>query len=83
MARALINDPALVLADEPTGNLDSQTSDELYRLIFELAETTGVSFLIATHNMDLAQRAHRCLRIRDGLLAKEEEPETETESEEA
>lgn len=72
VARALINNPKLVLADEPTGNLDTQTSEELYQLIFELAEKTGVTFLIATHNMDLAQKAHRSFRIRDGLLVGEE-----------
>ena len=71
VARALINQPKLVLADEPTGNLDTQTSEELYELIFELAETTGVSFLIATHNLELAQKAHRSFRIKDGLLVGE------------
>lgn len=69
VARALINEPRVILADEPTGNLDTANSLELYRLIFDLAHSTGVSFLIATHNEDLASKADRICRIRDGLLA--------------
>lgn len=68
VARALINKPRLILADEPTGNLDTHNSEELYRLIFDLAATTGVSFLIATHNLDLAGKADRTIRIQDGLI---------------
>ena len=73
MARALINRPRLILADEPTGNLDSRTSDELYRVIFDLAHTTGVTFLIATHNLGLAARAHRTCHIEDGVIVKQEQ----------
>ena len=69
VARALINEPRVILADEPTGNLDTANSLELYKLIFNLAHSTGVSFLIATHNEDLASKADRICRIRDGLLA--------------
>ncbi len=68
VARALINGPKLILADEPTGNLDTQNSDDLYRLIFDLAHSTGVGFLIATHNMALADRADRTVRIQDGYI---------------
>jgi lipoprotein-releasing system ATP-binding protein len=68
VARALINEPRLILADEPTGNLDSQNSEELYRILFDLARTTGVTFLIATHNLQLAQKTDRTLHIEDGLL---------------
>ncbi|MEO0473738.1 MAG: ABC transporter ATP-binding protein [Bacteroidota bacterium] len=68
MARALINGPKLILADEPTGNLDTRNSKELYNLIYELAQTTGVAFLIATHNPTLAGEANRVMEIEDGLM---------------
>jgi lipoprotein-releasing system ATP-binding protein len=68
VARALINNPRFILADEPTGNLDSANSDRLYALFVELARDLGVGFLITTHNEQLAQAAHRCLRMRDGLI---------------
>ncbi|MEL6131791.1 MAG: ABC transporter ATP-binding protein [Bacteroidota bacterium] len=68
VARSLINQPQLILADEPTGNLDTQNSTALYELLFSLAKETGVSFLIATHNMALAQNADRVCRIQDGLM---------------
>lgn len=68
VARALINEPDLILADEPTGNLDSKNSELMYDLLYELAITTGVSFLIATHNETLAQKSHRVLHIKDGLM---------------
>lgn len=68
MARALINQPDLILADEPTGNLDSANSNAMYELIHELSQDTGVAFLIATHNLELAGKADRVLTIKDGLL---------------
>ncbi len=68
IARALMNQPKLILADEPTGNLDTHTSQELYRLIFELAQKTGVGFLIVTHNQELAAKADRQYHIKDGLM---------------
>lgn len=68
VARALINNPRFILADEPTGNLDSANSDRLYALFVDLARDLGVGFLITTHNEQLAQAAHRCLRMRDGLI---------------
>lgn len=68
VARALINDPSIVLADEPSGNLDSQTSDELHQLFFELRKEFGQTFVIATHNDDFASMADRKLRITDGLI---------------
>lgn len=68
VARALINEPKLVLADEPTGNLDSKNSDELYSLFRQLTQEFGTSFLIATHDKQLAQSADRKLEIIDGVI---------------
>lgn len=69
VARALITDPALLVADEPTGNLDSETGDALVQLFLDLRERRGTSILLATHNPAVAGQADRILTIRDGLLA--------------
>lgn len=68
VARALINKPAVVFADEPTGNLDTKTAQELHRLFFDLRDRFHHTFLIVTHNEELASLSDRCLRIRDGRL---------------
>jgi lipoprotein-releasing system ATP-binding protein len=68
IARALANEPKLILADEPTGNLDPHTSDHVFEALIHLIHTTGVAALIATHNMDLARRMDRVLRLEDGIL---------------
>jgi lipoprotein-releasing system ATP-binding protein len=68
IARALANAPKLLLADEPTGNLDPGTSALVFRELLGLIEHTGVAALIATHNMDLARGMHRILRLENGLL---------------
>ncbi|HWE18830.1 MAG TPA: ABC transporter ATP-binding protein [Hyphomicrobiaceae bacterium] len=68
IARALANAPKLLLADEPTGNLDPSTSALVFRELLSLIEHTGVAALIATHNMDLARGMHRILRLENGLL---------------
>jgi len=68
LARALQNNPPLVLADEPTGNLDRATAQELQDLIFELAAEQNLSFLIATHDQAFAQRCGRILRLKDGRV---------------
>jgi lipoprotein-releasing system ATP-binding protein len=68
ICRALANTPKLLLADEPTGNLDPSTSALVFRELISLIEHTGVSALIATHNMDLARNMHRILRLEDGIL---------------
>lgn len=73
VARALVNAPRLILADEPTGNLDSQNSENLYQMFVQLARELEVSLLITTHNEQLAAAADRCLRIRDGLILPESE----------
>jgi lipoprotein-releasing system ATP-binding protein len=66
--RALANGPALLLGDEPTGNLDPDTSDTVFANLMELVRATGLSALIATHNMALAARMDRVLRLEDGAV---------------
>jgi lipoprotein-releasing system ATP-binding protein len=70
VARALANAPALLLADEPTGNLDHHTSDEVFALLSDLVRASGVGALIATHNLELAHRLDRVLTITDGMLSE-------------
>ena len=70
VARALMNDPALILADEPSGNLDEENGHNLHKLIVKLCEEKGLTFIIATHNPDLTKRAHRVLRLSDGKLSR-------------
>jgi len=65
IARALVNDPVLLLADEPTGNLDPDTSETVFTLLTQSARERGLTALIATHNIDLAQKTDRVLTIRD------------------
>jgi lipoprotein-releasing system ATP-binding protein len=68
LARALVNQPAVILADEPTGNLDARTASELMDLVQRLNREQGVTFLIATHNPELVDRASRVLRLANGTL---------------
>jgi lipoprotein-releasing system ATP-binding protein len=70
ISRALANRPRLLLADEPTGNLDPKTSEHVFTELVGLIERTGVAALIATHNMDLARRMHRILRLEGGRLVE-------------
>ena len=68
VARALINKPSLILADEPTGNLDSKTADQVYQLMLELNQELNVSFLVVTHDHELAARMGKVLHMEDGLI---------------
>ena len=66
IARALLNQPEIIFCDEPTGNLDSQTSETIHKLILELNQEMGATFVLVTHDEELARHAHRQLRMRDG-----------------
>lgn len=68
VARSLINNPSVVLADEPSGNLDSESADNLHHLFFKLREEFGQTFVIVTHNQDLANMADRKLTMVDGVI---------------
>ena len=70
IARALANDPRLILADEPTGNLDPKTAEHVFDALLHLIHTTGVAAFIATHNLELAARMDRVLRVENGLLVE-------------
>ncbi|WP_022726891.1 ABC transporter ATP-binding protein [Fodinicurvata sediminis] len=70
LARAIINRPSLVLADEPTGNLDPETADSVFDLLQKLVRGTGVAAMIATHNLELARSMDRILLVEDGQLVE-------------
>jgi putative ABC transport system ATP-binding protein len=71
IARALINDPGLLLADEPTGNLDSRTGAEIVELLLALRDRTGTTILVATHDVVVASRCDRIARLHDGRIVEE------------
>ncbi len=71
VARALINEPAVLLADEPSGNLDSKNKNELHSLFFDLREKFNQTIIIVTHDLDLAKMADRCLTMHDGKIVDE------------
>jgi ABC-type lipoprotein export system ATPase subunit len=68
IARALVNHPPLLLADEPTGNLDSKTSAEVLEMFQQLNEQDGITILLVTHDAEVARHARRVIRIKDGLV---------------
>ena len=74
VARALINDPRLVLADEPTGNLDTETSDQVFDLMLERNATRATAFLIVTHDVALARRCNRIIELVDGRIVYDGSP---------
>ena len=72
VARALVNDPSIIFADEPSGNLDSESADNLHKLFFELRDEFGQTFVIVTHNEQLADMADRKLTMVDGLIVNKQ-----------
>ena len=78
IARALVTDPAIVIMDEPTGNLDAQNSQLVLQLIRELQEQTGTTFVIATHDLSVAASAARVIRLLDGRVVADERETTST-----
>ena len=68
IARALINSPSLILMDEPTGNLDTQNSVEVYKLIHELRDERKQTFVIVTHNQEFAKQSDRVVEMKDGVV---------------
>ncbi|MGR3809474.1 ABC transporter ATP-binding protein [Jiulongibacter sp. NS-SX5] len=71
VARALVNQPKIIFADEPTGNLDTKNADELHQLFFDIRDRFNCSFVIVTHNKELAKLADRTISLKDGLLDKD------------
>ncbi len=71
VARALVNNPSVILADEPSGNLDSENKNELHKLFFKLRDTFGQTIIIVTHDRQLAGMSDRILQIKDGLILSE------------
>lgn len=74
VARALVNSPSVILADEPSGSLDSQNKQELHQLFFDLRDKYGQTFVIVTHDEELAAITDRTIKMKDGRLVPEEEP---------
>ncbi|MGY8702613.1 MAG: ABC transporter ATP-binding protein [Candidatus Poseidoniales archaeon] len=77
IARAFVHKPAVILGDEPTGNLDSRTSDEVMNLLFELNAERGTTLLVVTHDSEIAARCTRVLHMEDGLIVRDEKSEEE------
>jgi putative ABC transport system ATP-binding protein len=72
IARALVAEPAIVIGDEPTGNLDSKTTMEILNLVVQMNKAKGITFVLVTHNLEVAEMTHRIISIRDGLVEREQ-----------
>lgn len=72
VARALVNNPAVILADEPSGSLDSKNKEELHRLFFDLRDRFGQTFVIVTHDENLARITDRTIAMKDGVVYQKE-----------
>jgi lipoprotein-releasing system ATP-binding protein len=72
LARALVCEPKILLADEPTGNLDAQTGEEVHQLLTDLNRSKGVTLLVVTHNLELAERMDRVITLQDGRIVQDE-----------
>jgi putative ABC transport system ATP-binding protein len=80
IARSLVNRPSLILADEPTGNLDSKTSSEIMELFQSLNAKEGITVVLVTHEADIAAYAHRQIHFRDGLVTSDERSESRSQN---
>ena len=70
IARAVANAPRILLADEPTGNLDPHTAEHVFSALTQLVQASGLAVVVATHNMEIAARMHRRVTIREGLVVE-------------
>jgi putative ABC transport system ATP-binding protein len=81
IARALVNQPSIILADEPTGNLDSRTGEEIM-LIFQKLNSYGKTIILVTHELDIARHTHKIIYLRDGIIHGQEEVKKQLSAEE-
>ena len=79
VARALVNNPAVIFADEPSGSLDTKNKAELHQLFFDLRDKFGQTFVIVTHDEGLSQITDRCIHLKDGMIFNNEENTVRTE----